>query len=54
MRLVYSIEEGGREPIVISVGICGQKKNAMLDSGAMENVIDIKTPRSSTKCKVDV
>jgi len=44
-RLVYSINENDAEPIVISVGIRGQTINAMLDSGAMENVIDVETLR---------
>ena len=39
-RLVYSVEDGASNPIVISVSVFGQELNAMLDSGAMENVID--------------
>ena len=41
-RLVYTINENESEPIVIAVNIGAQVTPAMLDSGAMENVIDIK------------
>jgi len=45
-RLVYSIQDEDCVPLIISVTIMGQTVNAMLDSGAMLNVIDIGTLRS--------
>ena len=45
-RLVYSLLDEERDPFVISVVVCGQVLNALLDSGAMENVIDINTLRN--------
>jgi len=42
-RLVYAINDGECEPIVIPLRVCGQTINAMLDTGSMENVMDIQS-----------
>jgi len=44
-RLVYTIDDNENEPIVIQASICGQLMQPMLDGGAQENVVDIKTLR---------
>jgi len=43
--IVYAIDERASTPMVIHVTINGTEINAMLDSGSMENVIDIKVVR---------
>ena len=40
--VVYAIDDRAEVPMVINVGVYGEHINGMLDSGAMENVIDIK------------
>ena len=44
-RLVYTIDNDGCTPIVINVSVLGQDLEAMLDCGAMVNVMDIRTMR---------
>ena len=43
VSVVYAIDDCAEVPMVINVGVYGEHINGMLDSGAMENVIDIKT-----------
>ena len=42
VSVVYAIDDRAEVPMVINVGVYGEHINGMLDSGAMENVIDIK------------
>ena len=44
-RLVYSVANDDCEPLLVQASVCGQEINALLDSGAMENVIDVKVLR---------
>ena len=44
-RFVYSIWDDDCVPLVVSMQVCGQEINAMLDCGAMENVMDVRTLR---------
>jgi len=46
-RLVYAIQDDDCVPMVITIGICGQVLNALIDSGATVNVINIITLRKA-------